>query len=214
MDDIKISKKLSFILRHGAEKLGIEMKSDGYVLVSDILKHKSHSLWSEEDIQRVVKNNEKQRFALRYNDNGDLEIRANQGHSVDVPELQLEEIIDPSLYPTLIHGTNFRAWDLIKTEGLKTMNRTHIHLTTGLPGDGEVISGMRKSCTVFIYIDMSKAIKDNIKFFKAANGVILTKGLNESGVLSLRYFSQVLNAKTKQPLIWFFNAAFIDACDN
>lgn len=35
--DVQISKNLSYILRHGAVKLGLNMQSNGYVLVEDIL---------------------------------------------------------------------------------------------------------------------------------------------------------------------------------
>ena len=38
------------------------------------------------------------------------------------------------------------------------MDRHHIHLATGIFGDDKVISGMRKSCDVLIYIDVVKAI--------------------------------------------------------
>ena len=37
-----------------------------------------------EDIERIVKNNDKQRFALEKDDNGKLKIRANQGHTIEV----------------------------------------------------------------------------------------------------------------------------------
>ena len=35
--EVKISKTLSWILRHGALELGLNMRSDGYVLVSELL---------------------------------------------------------------------------------------------------------------------------------------------------------------------------------
>ena len=39
------------------------------------------------------------------------------------------------------------------------MNRTHIHFAPGLPKESGVISGMRASAQVYIYIDMEKALK-------------------------------------------------------
>lgn len=79
------------------------------------------------------------------------------------------------------------------------MTRQHIHFATGLPGDSGVISGMRKSADVLIYIDMNKALGDGIKFFKSTNGVILTEGV--SGVLPTRYFARVVMAKTGESLL-------------
>jgi 2'-phosphotransferase len=39
------------------------------------------------------------------------------------------------------------------------MDRNHIHLAIGRYGDANVISGMRSSCDVFIYINVIKAMK-------------------------------------------------------
>jgi 2'-phosphotransferase len=77
-------------------------------------------------------------------------------------------------YPNIIHGTNTSAWDLILKDpkGLSRMNRNHIHFATGLLGEDGVISGMRYSCTILIYLDLEKALKDGVTFFKSENGVV------------------------------------------
>ena len=66
-----------------------------------------------EDIERVVANNDKQRFALKDN-NGKLYIRANQGHTMDVKDLELEEISSAADAPVVVHGTYHKAFDAIK----------------------------------------------------------------------------------------------------
>jgi len=50
------------------------------------------------------------------------------------------------------------------------MNRNHIHMAVGLPGSDEVISGMRNSANLYIYIDTFKAIQ----------------GMNEGGYIAHR----------------------------
>jgi len=40
-----------------------------------------------------------------------------------------------------VHGTYKKHLESILTHGLKRMNRLHVHFTSGLPSDGEVISG-------------------------------------------------------------------------
>lgn len=53
--------------------------------VADILSLKQGRQYNEEDIKRVVGNCAKQRFALReHPDSGQLQIRANQGHTMQV----------------------------------------------------------------------------------------------------------------------------------
>lgn len=90
------------------------------------------------------------------------------------------------------------------------MGRNHIHFASGLPagfksldastGSVEekeappVISGMRKSSTVLVYIDILAAMKAGIKFFISENGVILTEG-NENGFLPYEFFKRVESRK-------------------
>ena len=72
--------------------------------------------------------------------------------------MELEEIHNSEEAPLVIHGTYGKNWFSIKEKGLSRMNRTHIHFAPGEPGQDGVISGMRSSCQLFIYIDIDKAI--------------------------------------------------------
>jgi len=195
--ELKLSKSLSYILRHGAKKNRIPVRSDGFALVDDILQLTSFQSmqFTTEEVLFVVKNNDKQRFAVQTIDNK-LYIRANQGHSeVEVPDLEKKKITDPSQYPTVIHGTYFKAWTAIKKTGLNRMGRQYIHMAAGT--FGTVISGMRSSSEVLIYIDLAKALNDGIEFFESTNGVIETQGVD--GTLATKYFSHVQKAETLEP---------------
>ncbi|EPY51980.1 tRNA 2'-phosphotransferase Tpt1 [Schizosaccharomyces cryophilus OY26] len=77
----------------------------------------------------------------------------------------------------------------ISKEGLSRMKRNHIHCATGLFGEAGVISGIRKSCTLYIYIDVLKAMQHGVEFYQSENGVILTEGIN--GILSPVFFKKV-----------------------
>ncbi len=182
--------------------------------------------YTEDDIRRVVESNDKQRFRIdtktivrlvgstkkspsyTFALDGEGEevacIRANQGHSI--PGIVFEELLtsisrDKLEGLTIIHGTNTDAWENhIRQEGLSKMNRNHIHFASGLPnGEDEVISGMRKSCEIYIYIDGAACAKDDIKFYTSDNGVILTAGAAD-GILPCRYFAKVVRAKTGEEL--------------
>ncbi|XP_078144220.1 tRNA 2'-phosphotransferase 1-like [Centroberyx gerrardi] len=56
-----------------------------------------------------------------------------------------------------VHGS-YLHWSSIQQQGLSRMKRTHIHLAAGLPGEGGVISGMRRDCDLAIFIDVPKAL--------------------------------------------------------
>ena len=90
----------------------------------------------------------------------------------------------------VIHGTFSKFWALIKPEGLKRMNRLHIHFAPGMPKEEGVVSGMRGSCDVIIEIDMAGAMKDRIDFYISSNKVILTEGID--GLLPAKYFKKVM----------------------
>ncbi|KAJ4442221.1 hypothetical protein ANN_12087, partial [Periplaneta americana] len=172
--DKNLSKWLSWILRHGAVKEGLHIGADGFVDVSEIEQNRGfHGKFTLADIERVVAENDKQRFTLKtHPESGKLQIKANQGHSIGVitqslcihiplqvvQDPDLSAVVDASEVPTVIHGTYFRNWARIKTEGLSRMNRLHIHFCPGEPGESQVISGMRSSCQLYIYINMEKAL--------------------------------------------------------
>lgn len=190
--DVKLSKSLSWLLRHGAAKEGLTFDSGGFIDVNKILRLKQFRNYSETDIQRVVETNDKKRFTLRYkNDNNTLQIRANQGHSLKIDEEGLLILLTADTIPaTVYHGSYFRHLNSIKTEGLKKMNRNHIHFTPKFPGEPGVVSGVRHNCEVIIMVDSQKALSDGFKFYESDNGVILCPG-NEHGILPAKYIKEI-----------------------
>jgi 2'-phosphotransferase len=134
-------------------------------------------------------------------------IRANQGHSI--PNISCEDLLEriPSTelgkIKTIVHGTYRKAWEeFICVHGLSRMKRNHIHFAPGLPDDKDhVISGMRKTSEIYIYIDSQKCASDEVKFYRSDNGVILTSGIDTAGILPLKYLLKVVDAKTKYILL-------------
>lgn len=246
--DVTLSKALSYVLRHAAPSLGLEISSDGYVPVDDVLslnhpkfrdRQSGRQRYSVDDVIRVVEANDKQRFKLEYKPAPDddnvneshiedtsqstdaertttsitnkrvLCIRANQGHSFNaglqsnqlLTPLTAEELSNPD--QMIIHGTTRRAWeDHIRIEGLRRMKRNHIHFATGLPNnrDKSPISGIRSSSEIYIYVSGKKCAEDEIPFYTSANGVILSAGVEEKGLLPLKYFDKVVHASSGKVL--------------
>lgn len=197
--DNVISKRLSYILRHGAFRMKLYMNKNGFAYVNDILTFPGYRDVFEDDIIRIVETNEKQRFHLQYDRYGYLMIGANQGHTIKCEELKLQPITDAEAYPCVVHGTTYNAWDNIKRNGLKTMGRNHIHFASGEPGEKDVVSGMRSSSKVLIYIDLEKALEYGIKFFLSRNKVILSEG-DEHGKIDPFLFKSVIDRKTRKSL--------------
>jgi len=195
--EVRVSKMLSGVCRHNADKFNLAVVDGGYLFVEEILSTEPFKNLSVtiEEVLELVKSNDKQRFSVRQ-DQGHWQICANQGHSMTVSGLSLVPITDASEAPIVVHGTYKEVLGVIEQQGLSRMNRTHIHFAPGMPQDQQVISGMRGDCEVYIYIDLAKALHDGYKFFKSVNNVILCSG-NEHGYLPPFYFSSVVtNNKT------------------
>ncbi|KAI8353733.1 putative tRNA 2'-phosphotransferase [Mortierella sp. GBAus27b] len=193
--EVRLSKALSWLLRHNAVSQGVAIRPDGYVKLDDVLKHSRFKGYTKQDVYAAVNNNSKKRFQILEEASvaGTVVlIRAVQGHSIEeVAELGFEEITDAAQIPTAVHGTMFSKWRLIHEHGLSKMNRNHIHLAIGLPGEIGVISGMRNNTDLYIYINTAKAIQDGIKFYKTSNNVILSDGKDGDGIIPPRYFVKV-----------------------
>ncbi|CAN6469341.1 unnamed protein product [Victoria cruziana] len=201
-----LGRLLTRILRHMASELNLEMGADGYVKVNDLLKLnlKTYAnvplrLHTVDEVQETVRRDNKQRFSLQ-EENGELLIRANQGHTL--ANIKSESLLKPILsadeVPVCVHGTYKKNLESILQTGLKRMTRIHVHFSCGLPSDGEVISGMRRDVNVLIFLDVAKALEDGMKFYISDNKVILTEGFD--GVVPVKYFRNIETWPGRQPI--------------
>jgi 2'-phosphotransferase len=164
------------------------------------LSHPKFRQYTLSQIEDVVDTNDKKRFtitALETPEGPKDFIRANQGHSIKTIQIEMTPITSAAEYPTIIHGTNHTAWQAILQDpkGLQRMKRNHIHFATGLLGEEGVISGMRYSCNVLVYLDLEKCLRERMKFFKSENGVVLTEGVDGEGYIPKEYFEKVVSSK-------------------
>ena len=161
-----------------------------------------------EEVEREARSNDKQRYEVVSRE-GCRMIRATQGHSIStVRDEELLEPVDSARLPEVCaYGTYPKHWASILAGGLRASGpkgagkhkRNYIHFAPYDVGDARLISGMRPNCDVVIYIDLRKALADDIPFFTSANGVLLTRGID--GILPRRYFRTVRNVLTRK-LLW------------
>ncbi|XP_046816224.1 tRNA 2'-phosphotransferase 1 [Vespa crabro] len=188
-DYIRLSKKLSYLLRHGAIREGLSIRTDGFSPIDQLLSEKLQG-YTLEDIKKVVETNDKKRFILREN-NGNWEIKATQGHSINnINNLSLKQLDHVDF--DIIHGTYYRNWESIKLKGLSRMRRNHIHFSKGL----NFICGLRKSAEIYICIDFEKAKREGLKFFESENEIILCAG-NDEGIIERKYFLKVYSKNSE-----------------
>lgn len=168
----KIGKTLSYVLRHKPQSIGITLESNGWVDLNVLLKNIQTKIeCSIEEIKEVVATCDKQRFKI--SDDG-KKIKANQGHSTDV-KIEFEKIVPPF---KLYHGTAPRFISAIFKEGLKKMNRHHVHLYAEENLKKAIDTGSRYekgAKPVVLVIEAKQMHNEGYKFFKSDNNVYLTE---------------------------------------
>lgn len=164
----KTSKFLSLILRHSPDTIGLRLDENGWADVEELIqKSVGKSMYfSSQELEEVVLTNDKQRFA--FNDDK-TRIRASQGHSVDV-ELQLEAKVPPEV---LYHGTVEKFLQSIMTEGLRKMERHHVHLSQDRETAEKV--GSRRGTAIILVVRSGEMNREGVEFYLSANGVWLTE---------------------------------------
>lgn len=159
------SKALSFILRHGAVKMKLQISKTGYVKCETIVAElqKRWPSFTQSDLEAIVKEDEKGRYNI---DRGS--VRANQGHSMDCVKIPFKKAVPPVV---LYHGTDAGALQEILKTGIKRMKRHHVHLTDDPTTASSV--GMRHGSQVIIRIDTRGMLRDGVQFLQSDNGVWL-----------------------------------------
>ena len=164
---VKISKFLSFLLRHHPEKFDLELDEMGFAslpTVLEILNDRYGELGlgtiTERTLRDLIARSDKLRFEIRED-----EIRALYGHRIDV-KVEMKEA--SSVPPRLFHGTTRRAFQKIKKEGLKKRGRQYVHLSEDVESARQV--GKRRSTQpVILIVDTARASEQGITFYKSGD---------------------------------------------
>jgi putative RNA 2'-phosphotransferase len=191
-NDPQLSRRLSYLLRHAPQEAGLTLEAGGWVQVADLLAglaaggiHVDRS-----QLEAVVAGSDKQRFA--FDDSGER-LRANQGHSVPV-DLELRPQIPPEV---LYHGTTQQFTAVIFRDGLKKMNRHHVHLSPDTETASRV--GARRGKPVILRVEAAAMQQAGHVFFRSENGVWLTDGVPPEFLATVSGYSAGLKQHLTQP---------------
>lgn len=158
-----IGRMIAYLLRHNPEDLS--MDKNGWVSTNELINKLNINI---DTLRDVVITNDKKRYTFN---NDETQIRALQGHSIDI-----EPILTKSIPPkTLYHGTSPDFLDSILNNGLSRMKRQHVHLSSDVKTAYSV--GKRHSKDkkpVLIMIKSKEMHDDGFDFYLSDNGVWLT----------------------------------------
>ncbi len=173
----RVSKELSWLLRHGAGEARLAMDAAGWASIDDVLR-KVRVTRATLDV--VVRENTKGRLEVR----GER-IRACQGHSlrgmpVTVEALEASWAVDPRVEPVW-HGTSADALASIAREGLLPVDRSHVHLA----GETDSRVGKRAGVDVALGVDPERLRAHGITLYRSANGVLLARSVPPACITGL-----------------------------
>ncbi|MFW3171661.1 RNA 2'-phosphotransferase [Geodermatophilus sp. CPCC 206100] len=160
-DVVRLSKRLSYVLRHAPDSAGLALDAAGWVDVDEVLTALGVT---RTDLEHVVATNDKRRFA--FDDTG-TRIRASQGHSVPVVLGYAAEPPPPELF----HGTVERFLPAVLAEGLRPGRRHAVHLSPDVETARRV--GARRGRPVVLRVDAAGLAAAGAAFTRSANGVWL-----------------------------------------
>jgi putative RNA 2'-phosphotransferase len=165
---IRVSKFLSLVLRHKPERFGLSLDKHGWARVDQLLAaaNRAGVSLNEERLQQVVRQSDKQRFALSRDG---CSIRANYGHSVSV-DLELQPVKPPDV---LFHGTATRFTEGIKKQGLRRGRRLYVHLSPDEPTAINV--GKRHGKPTVLIVNALRMYEKGFQFYRSDSGIWLTE---------------------------------------
>ena len=158
-DYLKLSKEISYALRHAPWEYELELDEEGWVSTKQLLfslrENKQWTNISEEQLVKMIALSEKKRHEIR---NG--KIRAHYGHSLPMKIKKREQNPPDVLY----HGTTLKSKENIETEGLQPRQRQYVHLSEDLKTALDV-GKRREEEPVILVINAQQAHTDGIKFY-------------------------------------------------
>jgi putative RNA 2'-phosphotransferase len=163
---VKLSKRMSKVLRHDPGRAGLTLDAGGWIPVDTFL---AAMRIQRAELDAVVVGNDKQRFAVERGTDGVERIRASQGHSIPV-DLGLAPVTPPE---RLYHGTGAAALASIRATGLHKGGRHHVHLSTDRD-TAHRVGARRGGAIVIITVDSGAMARDGHLFYRSTNGVWLT----------------------------------------
>ena len=170
-----IGKRLSVVLRHDTTSASVKLKTDGAVLVSQILGLLKSVRATEADIVSVCYWNKKQRFRLITRD-GQLWVGAAQGHSIEgVNVAETATVLDFESTPAyVLHATRYDFLKSIYENGLlpggrSAKRRSHIHTVEQSPPGYKDMFPDGSDVVLVI-----RTAKTTATWYKTSNGYYIT----------------------------------------
>ena len=175
----KLSKYLSYILRHQPEEAGLELDPRGCATIEAVARAATEALdmtvtaFDLELLAQPAFGEKKRRFEIE----GDY-IRAGHGHTIPIAEY------DPVIPKApLYHGAPRAVLEEILQGGLQPMSRQKVHLSYDRAITFEA-ARRKSSDVVLLQIDVERARASGVGFYRSADArIVLSDAIPASALI-------------------------------
>ena len=167
---VHLSKLLAYVLRHNPHQYNLSLDEEGWIGIDNLLysvgKYGNTIEIKKENLYELIANQQKNRFEVK-----DDRIRALYGHSITIKKRNTT--IPPDI---LYHGTCPKNLPSIMKQGLKSMGRQYVHLSTDI--DTATVVGKRRSKKpAILRINSKTAYDDGVLFYKGSDTIWLSENV-------------------------------------
>ena len=172
---LRLSKLMSYILRHDPGAAGVRLSGDGWADIGDLVRgirtvwrNREGYRWvTEEHVYAVAALDPKGRFEV-----SDGRIRARYGHNRGLG-VRIEYSSDTSS-TTLYHGTTVDRLPSIMREGIRPMRRMYVHLSTSVE-DAAQTASRHGGRVVVLEVDCECLRRRGIEVYLASHAIRLAE---------------------------------------
>ena len=186
----KLRRRLVWLLRFGAPKVGLPMREDGYVKISDLKA--SGFFPANFHYGRAVYGDDKKRFSHEV-ENGVGLIRANSGHGIAGVKVTHRFFNRATAPKMVVYITDKAGCDGILKEGIKR-RRNEISFWRRAPAPTEV-----NGVIYVVYVDVPRALEDGLLFGETTDGVVTSRG-DILGTVDVKYIVKVVELRSNRQL--------------
>lgn len=167
----KLSKEISYALRHAPWEYELELDDHGWVLIDQLLnslnQNSDYEKINTNDLIKMIDKSDKKRHEIKNNS-----IRAMYGHSL--PMKIVKEVSRPP--KILYHGTSHESLKTIKLNGLLPMLRQYVHLSEDIR-TATLVGKRKDEIPILLTINTELAEEDGVVFYLGNEKVWLSNAI-------------------------------------
>jgi len=170
--DPKTHKNLYYLLTFGSTKENLPITSDGFYRLDTLLQNPLFKTKrpSPDAILEAIASDNSSLYEIKTNETESFSHYIRLKQDQNITSETLKKVTEPSKVPLCVYKTNVETWKLVKKEGIKVIPGQGDFIT--LWTNSDVPSGETANILLdtFIEIDVGKAMKDGIEFYKGEDG--------------------------------------------